>query len=247
MSGDGRMLPPWVASACGGHGWWVWREGSREGMAGVRCAARHVWAASFHSNRHRPPFQRPLPTPTDITPHSNGLFQAAISESGGLGASSLSDAIHNTKAVARAAGCDEKGEGLKACMQRLTDLQITSMTYSGSWGPTVDGVTIPRDPMEMLTEGHVNPAVEAVVFGAQVVPPEPVRSDPIRVDPTGSHRITPDPASIGSHWHRIPLPSDPAGMGSRFHRIPLDPVAADERQFPLLEPRLHQARCRPAE
>ncbi len=43
------------------------------------------------------------------------------------------------------------------------------MTYTGQWGPVVDGVTIPEDPESMLAAGKVNPSIDAVAFGAQTL------------------------------------------------------------------------------
>lgn len=54
----------------------------------------------------------------------------------------------------------------KPCMTALPPLVVTSLTSQGSWGPTVDGVVIPADPMSMLAEGRVN-GFDAAVFGAQ--------------------------------------------------------------------------------
>lgn len=107
-----------------------------------------------------------------VAPASNGLFRACISESGGLGASALQSSLANTRAMARATGCLRKDAATgkprasKRCMQALAPLDVTSLTYQGSWGPTVDGVAIPHDPMAMLRRGEVN-AVDAAVFGAQ--------------------------------------------------------------------------------
>ena len=101
-----------------------------------------------------------------ISPLADGLFHAVVSESGGLGAAPLEEALANTRQMASQAGCPQKAGEMKRCMQRLTGLQITNMTYASPWGPTVDRVAIPRDPMSMLRAGHVN-HVQAVVFGAQ--------------------------------------------------------------------------------
>jgi len=99
-----------------------------------------------------------------VAPDSDNLFRAAISESGGLGATNLSDAIANTRAVAKAVGCG-RAANLKACMTALKPLQITSLTYAGSWGPTTDGVTFPEDPTALLSAGRVNNC--SIVLGAQ--------------------------------------------------------------------------------
>jgi carboxylesterase type B len=117
-----------------------------------------------------------------VAPDSRALFRAAISESGGLSATPLKRSLENTRSLAKAAGClinatgeAEGGGGAraannlvvsKACMLALSPLAITSMTYAGSWGPVIDGTTLPEDPMKMLLAGRVNP-VDAAVFGAQ--------------------------------------------------------------------------------
>ena len=100
-----------------------------------------------------------------VAPASNHLFRTAISESGGLGASSLNDSLANTVAMATVVGCDPT-HNLKACMKALPPLVITNLTNFGEWGPTTDGVTFPEDPMSMLASGKVNNC--SVILGAQV-------------------------------------------------------------------------------
>lgn len=102
-----------------------------------------------------------------VAPHSSGLFHAAISESGGLSATSLADALNNTATCAAAVGClgDDGRTVSKACMRAVHASNITDLTYVGRWSPTVDGVTIPQDPQLMLAEGIVNEA--SVILGAQ--------------------------------------------------------------------------------
>ena len=99
-----------------------------------------------------------------VSPQSNNLFQAAISESGGLHAESLASALDVSREAAKLTGC-ANASSPKTCMQALPGLNITSLTYQLGWGPVVDGVTIPYDPMEMLEDGAINPS--SVVFGAQ--------------------------------------------------------------------------------
>eukprot|EP00040_Diaphanoeca_grandis_P035367 m.222224 g.222224 ORF g.222224 m.222224 type:complete len:610 (-) comp33366_c1_seq7:322-2151(-) len=101
-----------------------------------------------------------------VSPSANGLFQAAISESGGLDATSLEDGLTNTLQMASTVGCaDKAGRVNKRCMVALEPLQITNMTYFGSWNPTVDGITLPADPMQLLIQGKVNNV--SVIFGSQ--------------------------------------------------------------------------------
>jgi len=100
-----------------------------------------------------------------VSPQSNGLFHGAISESGGLSAMPLKDALHVSARAAEMTGCASAASP-KRCMQQLPGLNVTSLTYALSWGPVVDGVTIPYDPMSMLSDGNINP-IRAAVFGAQ--------------------------------------------------------------------------------
>eukprot|EP00591_Stephanopyxis_turris_P000898 CAMPEP_0195519086 /NCGR_PEP_ID=MMETSP0794_2-20130614/14359_1 /TAXON_ID=515487 /ORGANISM="Stephanopyxis turris, Strain CCMP 815" /LENGTH=565 /DNA_ID=CAMNT_0040648189 /DNA_START=96 /DNA_END=1793 /DNA_ORIENTATION=+ len=107
-----------------------------------------------------------------VSPASNGLLRGVISESGGLGAKSLASGLANTEHVAKSAGCyndTTTPEEVKACMVALPPLTVTKMTNTGSWGPTVDGITVPDDPGRMLSEGRVIPSLEAVAFGAQTL------------------------------------------------------------------------------
>ena len=102
-----------------------------------------------------------------VAPHSVGLFHAAISESGGLGAAALDRALNNTAKCASRVGClGDDGRVSKACMRAARAANITDLTYVGDWSPTVDGVTFPQDPALMLAEGLVHPGV-AVVLGSQ--------------------------------------------------------------------------------
>ena len=47
----------------------------------------------------------------------------------------------------------------KACMIALTPLQITNLTYVGDWGPIVDGVVVPEDPMARQLRHHFSPSL----------------------------------------------------------------------------------------
>jgi len=101
-----------------------------------------------------------------VSPAANGLFNGAISESGGLDATSITDALQNTLQMAEIVGCtDSAGHVNRHCMLSLEPLQITNMTYAGDWNPTVDGVTIPAAPMQLLLQGKVNNA--SVILGCQ--------------------------------------------------------------------------------
>ena len=107
-----------------------------------------------------------------ISPASYGLLRAVVSESGGLGAGKLSSSLNNTRDVSKLVGCDAttlNATALKKCMQEISPLALTNLTYEGRWGPVVDGVTIPEDPETMLSNGRINPSVDAVVFGSQTL------------------------------------------------------------------------------
>lgn len=101
-----------------------------------------------------------------VAPGSAGLFRGAISESGGLGAGSLKGALQSAKSLAGSIGCLTPSKTVnKTCMTLAPAVNITSGTYSGSWGPVVDGVTFPQSPMELLEKGLVNDAT--IVLGSQ--------------------------------------------------------------------------------
>mmetsp|Transcript_23739 Transcript_23739/g.51860 ORF Transcript_23739/g.51860 Transcript_23739/m.51860 type:complete len:597 (+) Transcript_23739:102-1892(+) len=100
-----------------------------------------------------------------VAPGSRGLFQGAISESGGLSAQDIRMSLFSAKQAAQAAGCLVEGAVSKACMQKAAAVNITVSTYTGSWGPAVDGVTFPKQPMELLEAGAVNDA--SIMLGAQ--------------------------------------------------------------------------------
>mmetsp|Transcript_14921 Transcript_14921/g.42880 ORF Transcript_14921/g.42880 Transcript_14921/m.42880 type:complete len:580 (+) Transcript_14921:66-1805(+) len=98
-----------------------------------------------------------------VMPGSRGLLSGLVSESGGLGASALQVGIQAGKAIGKQLNC---GDGaLKACLQAAPALALTNQTYSFPWGPHVDGVTVPADPLQMLRQGRINPV--SVIMGAQ--------------------------------------------------------------------------------
>mmetsp|Transcript_15658 Transcript_15658/g.36682 ORF Transcript_15658/g.36682 Transcript_15658/m.36682 type:complete len:616 (-) Transcript_15658:39-1886(-) len=104
-----------------------------------------------------------------VAPMSKGLFRGAISESGGLSAQALQAALGNSVSIAKQFGCldTSKRESWvdKACMSKVPLEKIVGTTYTGSWGPTVDLVTFPMPPPQLLRLGLVNDAT--VVLGAQ--------------------------------------------------------------------------------
>eukprot|EP00755_Sulcionema_specki_P017121 Sspe_Gene.63650::Locus_36743_Transcript_1_1_Confidence_1.000_Length_1737::g.63650::m.63650 len=98
-----------------------------------------------------------------VMPGSKGLIRGLVSESGGLGAGNLTEAIQATEAIAKEIGC--AAPGVKQCMQQAKPVDLTKQTYQYSWGPNVDGVVIREDPMTSLREGRVNDI--SVILGAQ--------------------------------------------------------------------------------
>ena len=124
-----------------------------------------------------------------VMPGSRGLLSGIISESGGLSARRLQEGLATGAAAAKAAGCSPSGAnlttnltgnlatanlatadptkgGVKACMQRVAALAITSQTGALPFSPLVDGAAIPADPVLMLRRGEVNPGV-GFLAGAQ--------------------------------------------------------------------------------
>jgi len=98
-----------------------------------------------------------------VMPGSRGLLSGLASESGGLSASPLESGIQAGEAIGKQLRCGRKP--LKACLQAAPALALTKQTYSFGWGPHVDGVTVPANPMEMLYYGRINPV--NVIIGAQ--------------------------------------------------------------------------------
>jgi len=98
-----------------------------------------------------------------VMPGSRGLLSGLVSESGGLGASALASGIRTSRAIGKQLNCGSKS--LKACLQAAPALALTNQTYSFGWGPHVDGVTVPADPFQMLSQGRINPV--SVIMGAQ--------------------------------------------------------------------------------
>jgi len=97
-----------------------------------------------------------------VMPGSRSLLSGLVSQSGGLAASSLSSGVEASRSIGASLGC--KGS-LKLCLQRAPAKSLTSQTYSFAWGPHVDGVTVPQDPLSMLQQGLINPV--NVMMGAQ--------------------------------------------------------------------------------
>ncbi|CAK0855869.1 unnamed protein product [Prorocentrum cordatum] len=93
-----------------------------------------------------------------VSPRSAGLFRAAISESGLPTAAGREFSLGNTRAFARAAGC-ERGEPIRACLLgKSMDELIRAQAAGGSpfasnstgWGATVDGVDLTDYPRRLM-------------------------------------------------------------------------------------------------
>jgi para-nitrobenzyl esterase len=110
-----------------------------------------------------------------VSPQSEGLFQRAIIQSGPvmlMGSLDLSAAETRGDMVAKKLGCNDETNTLK-CLREIpaTDLvqfvEDAEETPGGLffqeedsdaiWAPVIDGVTIPKNPMEMLESGTVKP------------------------------------------------------------------------------------------
>jgi carboxylesterase type B len=96
-------------------------------------------------------------------PGSRGLLRGLISESGGLSASGLASGVTTSKAIGKIANCSETS--LKKCLKSVDAVVLTSQTYTFGWGPHIDKVTIPDEPMVLLRDGEINDV--AVIMGAQ--------------------------------------------------------------------------------
>eukprot|EP01060_Flectonema_neradi_P004162 TRINITY_DN12731_c1_g2_i1.p1 TRINITY_DN12731_c1_g2~~TRINITY_DN12731_c1_g2_i1.p1 ORF type:complete len:563 (+),score=115.79 TRINITY_DN12731_c1_g2_i1:152-1840(+) len=98
-----------------------------------------------------------------VMPESKNLIRGLVSESGGLGAkSNISGSISNTNKIAENLNCVGS---VKKCLQEAPALNLTQYTYKFGWGPVVDKVTIPDDPMRLVDEGKINEI--SVIMGAQ--------------------------------------------------------------------------------
>eukprot|EP00466_Bigelowiella_natans_P010094 jgi/Bigna1/142181/aug1.67_g16889 len=102
-----------------------------------------------------------------VIPSSNGLFQAAISQSGGLSAMSLEDALNTTRKIGEKLNCTQRGyKSLLRCMKETNGDQVVIAQAANcitpnyciglSFGAVIDGILIPESPKKMLEEGRVN-------------------------------------------------------------------------------------------
>lgn len=99
-----------------------------------------------------------------MSPLARGIVSGSISESGGLYAQSLTDAIENTKKMARRCGCDGVFENIKACMLTKTGAELMPGGADSEWGPTVDGDLLADQPAAVLAKTGLNPGV-SVLWG----------------------------------------------------------------------------------
>mmetsp|Transcript_85525 Transcript_85525/g.151363 ORF Transcript_85525/g.151363 Transcript_85525/m.151363 type:complete len:572 (-) Transcript_85525:87-1802(-) len=98
-----------------------------------------------------------------VMPGSRSLLSGLVSQSGGLAASSLYSGVKASKSIGASLGCPSGS--LKLCLKRAPAQKLTSQTYAFSWGPHIDGVTVPQDPNYLLQQGMINPV--NVIMGAQ--------------------------------------------------------------------------------
>lgn len=100
-----------------------------------------------------------------MSPMARGLVSGSISESGGLYAQDLKEAIESTRKIGRAVGCGGESEDLKACMQKRSAASIAAQSGSYDWGPTVDSFFLMDEPRKLLAEGKLNPGVNVLWGG----------------------------------------------------------------------------------
>jgi len=113
-----------------------------------------------------------------LSPLSKGLFSAAVIESGpptgvlgvdAYAANSLAQALALGNTTAECCGCP-RGANRVACMRAVTT--DTLMRCMPCWecdrtglSLTVDGVVLPRSPLELLERGEINP-IRGLIIGA---------------------------------------------------------------------------------
>lgn len=98
-----------------------------------------------------------------VSPLSQGLFSAALMQSGGCVAASASRAAQFASEYAQAAGCGAAGD-VAACLRALPVAtllatlppEVSVVKPSSGYGPHVDGVVIPEPPMDLLASGRHN-------------------------------------------------------------------------------------------
>ena len=114
-----------------------------------------------------------------LAPAAAGLIAGSISESGGLYAKELGDAINATRRVGERLGCSPpvaqgpSGGGddsddvdpLKECLRRASAAELVNASEREGWGPTVDGSFLAAQPGVLLAAGGLNPGV-SVLWGA---------------------------------------------------------------------------------
>lgn len=96
-----------------------------------------------------------------VAPASAGLFSSALSESGGIYGTTLSESIVAHQSVAQRLGCTNASEALSclraASAQALVGLEsaVGPLETTGlRYVPVIDGVVIPANPLEMMRLGQ---------------------------------------------------------------------------------------------
>ncbi|MBL8950648.1 MAG: carboxylesterase family protein [Myxococcaceae bacterium] len=97
-----------------------------------------------------------------VSPASKGLFTAALVESGGAYKTTLAETITQQQAVVAGAGCGSAADPL-ACMRAApVDTLVRVPTAIGPlergvrYGPNVDGVVVPGQVEELISQGRHN-------------------------------------------------------------------------------------------
>jgi para-nitrobenzyl esterase len=117
------------------------------------------------------------------SPRANGLFARAIIDSGDASARSLADAQTVANDLAQKLGC--AAEDAAACLRTKDAVAIATTEPSTSWGPVIDGDSLPKAPE----------AVFAATGGARV---------PIIVGTNADDEST----LVAMHFSDLPIDSD---------------------------------------
>lgn len=119
-----------------------------------------------------------------VMPENKGLFHAVAIDSGAFNQwayRSWDDALDIWENITHAMGCDQWGEPLDCMLQKTTaELLTVADAYYGNatgrnlphpeaingtqWGPVVEGVLLPKSPMELLFDGEDLPNPDVPVL-----------------------------------------------------------------------------------
>lgn len=96
------------------------------------------------------------------TPAAQGLFSAALVQSGACSPPTRAAVDPNAEELAASAGCTGTPEEVVACLRALPPEALTLLEPTGypsvaalgrGWGPHVDGVVLPASPLEAMAAG----------------------------------------------------------------------------------------------